>query len=393
MTGKQIYFLRPVGQLGPIKIGCSKEPEGRLAMLAIMSPVRLEIVATVPGTHAEERKLHGMFASQWLHHEWFAASKELLALLDYVQAKGALPELPEGKIVRLPRRKPQPGVRRTFGPSPKTIALGERCRADYESGMTLRQVAEKHGSTFLTVRKGLIAAGVSMRRYTTTREKGVEDEARAAEFERRYAAGETLQQIGEAFGVSRERVRQVLRKVGVPSLGWRKENLRQPHPLSEAEIEAARLYDEGTRPKDLVQRFGLTHAQLLAAVSRCGYPHKSTAEWARLSGVDEIAARVAALYQAGTSAAEIARTVPGIRLPERVYWYLRRAGVKARRRVYNGPHHWVCTRQAGDETRRKVIALHAAGKRPREIAAELGRAEKTVRGILSAQGILLRRAA
>lgn len=38
---------------------------------------------------------------------------------------------------------------------------------------------------------------------------------------RRYRAGKTLQQIGDEFGLSRERVRQILRQHGVPSLGHR----------------------------------------------------------------------------------------------------------------------------------------------------------------------------
>lgn len=38
---------------------------------------------------------------------------------------------------------------------------------------------------------------------------------------RRYRAGKTLQQIGDEFGLSRERVRQLLRQHGVPSLGHR----------------------------------------------------------------------------------------------------------------------------------------------------------------------------
>lgn len=223
MTGKQIYFLRPVGQIGPIKIGCSRLPQDRLEYLAIQSPVRLEMIVSVPGTHTDERRLHGMFATSWLHHEWFAASKELLALVEYVVTHGALPQLPEGKVVPLPRkRRPATGRKQEpSGPSRRTVQAGLAARAEYEAGATVADLAAKHGLCILTMRKGLIAAGATIRRYTSACKQGVADPARANEFRRRYLAGDTLDAISRDFGVSRERVRQVLRKIGVPSLGWR----------------------------------------------------------------------------------------------------------------------------------------------------------------------------
>ena len=58
---KRVYFLRPVGHLTPIKIGCSLRPENRLETFATWSPLRLEVVATAPGAPSVKNliKRHG----------------------------------------------------------------------------------------------------------------------------------------------------------------------------------------------------------------------------------------------------------------------------------------------------------------------------------------------
>lgn len=90
---KHIYFLRPVGALGPIKIGCSVAPTTRLRDFEIWSPHLLELVATAPGEHREEGILHQMFGDQRRHGEWFEYSEQLGDLVAYVQRTGKLPPL------------------------------------------------------------------------------------------------------------------------------------------------------------------------------------------------------------------------------------------------------------------------------------------------------------
>lgn len=113
---KLVYFIRPVGELGPVKIGCSKWPEKRVKALLIWSPIELEIAASAPGIHAHERILHYRFADQHKHGEWFDYSPELGELIDFTAKNGALPplEVPVGAAQwkvhreansgRLPRR-------------------------------------------------------------------------------------------------------------------------------------------------------------------------------------------------------------------------------------------------------------------------------------------------
>lgn len=97
---KSVYFLKPIGMDGPVKIGCSKQPQGRLQTLDIWSPFPLELMAIVPGDHKDERALHWHFRDSRLHGEWFAWTTRLHALIRRVKANGSLPPLevaPYGK--------------------------------------------------------------------------------------------------------------------------------------------------------------------------------------------------------------------------------------------------------------------------------------------------------
>lgn len=74
---RYVYFIKPVDADGPIKIGCSDSPKGRLCSLMCWSPVQLEIVATVEGGFDLEKNIHECFADTHSHREWFHASGRL----------------------------------------------------------------------------------------------------------------------------------------------------------------------------------------------------------------------------------------------------------------------------------------------------------------------------
>lgn len=93
MDERYVYFIRPVGAAGPIKIGCSWNPETRLQALMSWSPVDLEIVARVDGDFDLERRIHGMFAAHHRRQEWFEATPELLALIDGINSGKPVSEL------------------------------------------------------------------------------------------------------------------------------------------------------------------------------------------------------------------------------------------------------------------------------------------------------------
>lgn len=77
-----IYFMRPLGCDGPIKIGISNRPLVRLDALARWSPEPLELITTIPGNFSLESNIHDCFADLHSHHEWFHASP---ALIEFVR--------------------------------------------------------------------------------------------------------------------------------------------------------------------------------------------------------------------------------------------------------------------------------------------------------------------
>lgn len=89
-----VYFIRPVGMLGPVKIGCSGVPHYRLKALAAWSPFPLEVAAKIEyGDQTLERRLHGIFAASHSHKEWFRETPELTALIDRLAAGSRIEDL------------------------------------------------------------------------------------------------------------------------------------------------------------------------------------------------------------------------------------------------------------------------------------------------------------
>lgn len=87
-----IYFMRPVGQVGPIKIGCSIHPEKRLVQISTWSPIPLEIIATALGNSRLENFVHRKFKAQRLHREWFEPCEALLAGIAAIQGGATVEE-------------------------------------------------------------------------------------------------------------------------------------------------------------------------------------------------------------------------------------------------------------------------------------------------------------
>jgi hypothetical protein len=87
--------------------------------------------------------------------------------------------------------------------------------AQYLAGATYKMIAEDEGLTISMVRNVIIDSGVTPRPRGNGLRKGLVDLERAAGIVERYAQGETLQAIADTLNVTRERVRQIMEKVGV----------------------------------------------------------------------------------------------------------------------------------------------------------------------------------
>jgi hypothetical protein len=103
-----VYFFRPKGQDGPIKVGTSSCPAGRMVTYMAWSPVPLEICAQIEfGSRAAareaERKFHTRYDEHRLHHEWFAAHPLILRDIDMIRRHVF-------RLTSLPAPMPRPRV-------------------------------------------------------------------------------------------------------------------------------------------------------------------------------------------------------------------------------------------------------------------------------------------
>lgn len=85
-TVPQVYFLKPAGLPGPIKIGFGNTPRARLRQYMEWSPLRLEIVTTVPGSLELERNIQECFVDCHSHAEWFHPHPRLLEAIEQIKS-------------------------------------------------------------------------------------------------------------------------------------------------------------------------------------------------------------------------------------------------------------------------------------------------------------------
>lgn len=100
----KVYFVRPIGMDGPIKIGCSKDPETRLKVLSAWSPFPLELIGSVLGEFNDENRLHRRFSELHTRKEWFMSSpllrQTIERILEGVPIKEACKDLPVKSGIR-----------------------------------------------------------------------------------------------------------------------------------------------------------------------------------------------------------------------------------------------------------------------------------------------------
>lgn len=120
-----VYFIKPVGMYGPIKIGWSETPLERLKGLMAWSPFELELLATAPGPLRLEYKVHSRFARSHRRSEWFEPDTDLIVGISALRAGKSLDEAFDFSQLQGSIRK---RVRRDLWWTPE-----KRLRVSYES--------------------------------------------------------------------------------------------------------------------------------------------------------------------------------------------------------------------------------------------------------------------
>lgn len=77
-----VYFIKPIGKAGPVKIGTSWKPFDRLAQIMMSSPVPLEVELVIDGGEELERNIQDCFADCHSHSEWFFPHERLRDAID-----------------------------------------------------------------------------------------------------------------------------------------------------------------------------------------------------------------------------------------------------------------------------------------------------------------------
>ena len=224
-----------------------------------------------------------------------------------------------------------------------------------KADLTMREAAEKLGVSYsfvrvLSQRHGLV--------WPNGRERfsggptGFEDSARTDDIMARWDAGETLKSIGDDYGITRERVRQIVKKAGGKS---GRKRMNEAHGAT-----AALLSESPMTATEAMAETGFSRAVVLGVAKKFGVkvekrPAELTAHLKRLS--ERVAAGESFLSAAGkdhTLAGMLAR-------------YCRDNGIESQ-----APTRWTCNHEA----RRKIIAEgRATGKTLAEMTVEIAAAE------------------
>ena len=79
-----VYMIR-AGDTGPVKIGHSNDPVGRLVGFQVVHYEKLRIIRLFEGGEAEEAQLHVRFADLYIRGDWHAFSRLMLGDVGLVE--------------------------------------------------------------------------------------------------------------------------------------------------------------------------------------------------------------------------------------------------------------------------------------------------------------------
>jgi hypothetical protein len=87
-TNPHVYVIGAANR-GPVKIGISECPEGRLCDLQTGNPEILVVLGKFPDGEEDETELHKLFAAERLQGEWFKRTSRIRNFIDMINCKVA----------------------------------------------------------------------------------------------------------------------------------------------------------------------------------------------------------------------------------------------------------------------------------------------------------------
>lgn len=235
-----------------------------------------------------------------------------------------------------------------------------RWQSMYRDGMTIGEIATSVGAAYYAVRRALLALGTDLHRGRRRGGPGLMDMERARAIEVALTRDDrTLAEVGQEYGISRERVRQIAVKMGVDTAALRRRR-------SERRAEARRT------------RVCPVHGPYVVGAERHNGCHNRLVLHPEWKARDE---RIAADYRAGLPIAQI-MAKHGVAATA-VSRAIRREGVPRRM-----PHQGRCGSMAEIRARKEAIAdAVRSGKRVDEVAARFRCSTSWVRMVAREAGL------
>jgi hypothetical protein len=201
--------------------------------------------------------------------------------------------------------------------------------AEYYTSHTLVETARHFLTSYTVLRSLFLEASVDIRKQGPYYSNGLADNERAEIWAKRhFTDGETLQAIGTDYGVTRERVRQVVSKFK-STLG-KQSNERNDIQETQNVALIEQYADKGMSVTEISEMISVSSVNVakLAKKNGINIPRKKKL---RRDDIVETATQVAEMYQNDVSPRDIKLKL-GLSCTERVYYLLNVAGVTERRK-------------------------------------------------------------
>lgn len=199
----------------------------------------------------------------------------------------------------------------------QTVTRDQKIKAAIEDGKTAKEVAKETGFSLQTVYAACRREGVSLLVGAPRRECRPQAD-RNVEIIRKYKSGDSVITLASEYGVTRERICQILRPHNLTNI--KREQRRVAREVVEAErsmivaqfnyaraeaiAQAVEIVRGGGSRNDAIRQTGLPPHVVLAACDQAGLPRRH-GRWKRESEFQERAARIRAMRAEGKTWSEI----------------------------------------------------------------------------------------